>query len=93
MRPFCGKGPFKSQFVVTKSTLCHSKKRAGFTTSRPLIEELGMSFFLWMLCGLVVLNLVIVAALHFKPLRPRRHWRSLRYGGSLAVARHRRRPF
>lgn len=51
-----------------------------------------MSFFLWMLGGWVVLNLAVVAVMHFKPLRPRRHWRSPRYG-SLAIARHRRRPF
>jgi hypothetical protein len=46
-----------------------------------------MSIFLAVLCIWLALNLVIVAAMHFKPLRARRLRPS---PGLLAFARHRR---
>jgi hypothetical protein len=50
-----------------------------------------MSIFLPVLGVWIALNLAIVAAMHFKPLRTRRHHSDAQ--GSLAFARHRRRPF
>jgi hypothetical protein len=45
-----------------------------------------MSIFLSVLCIWLALNLAIVAAMHFKPLRARRFRRLPQYG-SLALAR------
>jgi hypothetical protein len=48
-----------------------------------------MSILLSVLCGWLVLNVAIVAALHFKPLRARRLRRAPQYG-PVAFARDRR---
>jgi hypothetical protein len=46
-----------------------------------------MSILLSVLCVYLALNVAIIAALHFKPLRARRR---LSEYGSLALARHQR---
>jgi hypothetical protein len=56
-----------------------------------LNRQFVMSILLTVLGIWIALNLAIVAAMHFKPLRPRRRRSEAR--GSLAFARHRRRPF
>ena len=49
-----------------------------------------MSMLLWVLGAWIALNVAIVAALHFKPLRARR--RRLAVHDTPAFARYRRRP-
>jgi hypothetical protein len=49
-----------------------------------------MSIFLSVLCIWLALNVVIVAALYFKPLRAAGRRRRLREYDALAFARHRR---
>ena len=55
-----------------------------------LYREFVMSIFLSVLCIWLALNVVIVAALYFKPLRAARRRRRLREYDALAFSRHRR---
>jgi hypothetical protein len=53
------------------------------------MREIVMSLLLSVICGWLAPNVVIVAALYFKPLRARGFWRSPQYG-LMAFARDRR---